>query len=291
MKKTLLLLSMLALTFAGTQEINAQPVPGGGPAPVITEIMYNPPEGGNDTLEFVEILNPSLTASINMEGYYFSSGIDFTFPAGFTLGAGEHVLIAGDSVIFETWYGVEAFEWEGQTSGLSNSGEGLTLRNAANAIADTVFFDDAVAWPQEADGDGYSLVLCDPTADNNLPESWTASENATGITIDDGAGTLIEIFADPGQLATCTPTSIADEKETAISIYPNPSNGVFRIELSEKQTASVISIYNMMGQEVYRTALSNGETAEELNTELKAGNYILSIESPDNVIRQKLTIQ
>lgn len=289
MKKTLLSLSMLALTFAGTQEINAQPVPGGGPAPVITEIMYNPPEGGNDTLEFVEILNPSLTASINMEGYYFSSGIEFTFPAGFTLGAGEHVLIAGDSVIFETWYGVEAFEWEGQTSGLSNSGEGLTLRNAANAIADTVFFDDAVGWPQEADGDGYSLVLCDPTADNNLPESWTASENQTGIFI--GTSLPVEIWADPGQLSTCTPTGIADEMETNISIYPNPSNGTFRVELTEKQLASIIRIYNALGQEVYQTALSNGETAVEISTELKAGNYILSIESAEKVTRERITIQ
>jgi hypothetical protein len=280
---------MIALVFAGSRNTVAQPIPGGGPAPVITEIMYNPPEGGNDTLEFLEILNPSLTASINMEGYYFSSGIDFTFPAGFTLGTGEHVLIAGDSVIFETWYGLEAFEWEGQASSLSNSGEGIALRNVAGAVVDTVFFDDAVAWPQEADGDGYSLVLCDPTADNNLPESWTASENQTGIII--GTSLPIAIWADPGQLATCTPTGISDSQETGMVIYPNPSNGVFRIELSEKQIASIIRIYNMMGQEVHQTALSNGETAVELNTKLKAGNYILSIESADNVIRQKLTIQ
>lgn len=289
MKKTLLSLSLLALTFAGTQETFAQPIPGGGPAPVITEIMYNPPEGGNDTLEFLEILNPSLTSAINMEGYYFSSGIDFTFPAGFTLGNGEHVLIAGDSVIFETWYGVEAFEWEGQTSALSNSGEGLALRNAAGAVVDTVFFDDAVAWPQEADGDGYSLVLCDPTTDNNLPESWTASENQTGIFI--GTSLPLEIWADPGQLSTCTPTGIVDETQTTVTIYPNPSNGSFRVELSEKQLASVIRIYNAIGQEVYQTALSNGETAIDISAELKAGNYILSIESAHNVMRKRLTIQ
>lgn len=282
MKNTLLFSFFILIGIGG---LFAQPVPG-GVAPVISEIMYNPPEGGNDTLEFLEITNPSLSAFIPMGGYYFSSGIDFTFYPGFVLGPGERVLIAGDSVIFETWYGLEAFEWQGQAAALSNSGEGLALRDANGAVADTVFFDDAVAWPQQADGGGYSLVLCDLTADNNLPASWTASENATGIVVNG-----LEIFADPGAASTCTPTGIADDNVITTRMFPNPSNGAFRLEMKPVDETSNILIYNAMGQMVYTTNVAAGTSVLELNVTLPSGQYSLMLESATSAQRLKLMIQ
>jgi hypothetical protein len=221
-----------------------------------------------------------------MGGYYFSSGIEYTFPAGFVLGVGEHVLIAGDSVIFEEWYGVEAFEWEGQTSSLSNSGEGLALRTAAGAMADTVFFDDAVGWPTEADGDGYSLVLCDPSADNNLPSNWTLSENATGLIVN-----ALEIYADPGQLSTCTATGIADDNVITTLVYPNPSNGEFRLQMEALTETARLNIYNNAGQVVATRSLSEGTTSVTLSETLAAGYYTLAIERSDATERIKLIIE
>lgn len=286
MKNTLLSVFFVILSI-GT--IIGQPVPGGGPAPVITEIMYNPPESGNDTLEFVEILNPSLTSPISMGGYYFSAGIDFTFPTGFVLGAGEYVIVAGDSVIFETWYGLEAFEWEGAASSLSNSGEALVLRNSSAGIVDTVDYDDSVDWPQEADGGGYSLVLCDPTSDNNLPENWTASENATGIYI--GTSLPVEIFADPGAASTCTPTGISDDNVIATVIYPNPSEGEFTLKFEPFTTTGMLQIHNSLGQLVYSDAISGGTTTLTVSEALTSGYYIVSLSQGQAVERLKLTVK
>lgn len=284
MKRLLLSITFLSFLFIGSKHADAQPLPPGNTMPVITEIMYNPPEGGNDTLEFIEILNPSLTAAINMGGYYFSSGIEYTFPAGFVLGTGEFVLISGDSVIFEEWYGMEAFEWTGGTA-LSNDGEGLTLRTTAGAIADTVFFDDTNAWA-DADATGYSLVLCDPSADNNLPSSWTLSENATGLIVN-----ALEIYADPGQLSTCTATGIADDNVITTLVYPNPSNGEFRLQMEALTETARLNIYNNAGQVVTTRSLTEGTTSVTLSETLAAGYYTLVIERSDATERIKLIIE
>ena len=46
---------------------------------VITEIMYNPPESGTDSLEFIEIYNNG-TDAVNMDGFTFVDGVEYTFP-------------------------------------------------------------------------------------------------------------------------------------------------------------------------------------------------------------------
>ncbi len=281
--KQLLLSFLLLFSFAAFHtDVVAQPIPG-GQSPVITEIMYNPPESGNDTLEFLEILNPSLTASINMTGYYFSSGIEFTFPDGFVLGSGEFVIISGDSVIFEEWYGQEAFEWTGGTA-LSNDGEGLTLRTGSDAVADTVFFDDTNAWA-DADATGYSLVLCNPTADNNLPASWTLSENATGIVVNS-----LEIYADPGALSTCTPTGIADDNVITTLVYPNPTEDIINLKFAALENAGNVTIFNAVGQAVYTRSLAIGATSTVVDADLSSGIYILSFDNGKSLKHHTISV-
>lgn len=283
MKNFLLSISILMVLLALGSPSKAQPAPG-GPAPVITEIMYNPPEANNDTLEFLEIYNPSVSAPLNMAGYYFSSGIEYTFPAGFVLGAGEYAIISGDSIIFEEWYGLPAFEWTGGTA-LSNDGEGLTLRTAGGAIADTVFFDDTNAWV-DADGTGYSIVLCNATDDNNLPASWTLSENPTGIFV---AG--LQIFADPGAASTCTPIGIADDNIITTLVYPNPTDGQFRMTFAPVEKVSTLMVHNNLGQLIHTQILSIGSTSTNLDLELNAGHYIISFDKGSAIERHSLMVR
>lgn len=263
----------------------AQPAPG-GPAPVITEIMYNPPETGNDSLEFIEILNPSLTAVINMGGFYIDDAFSFTFPSGFVLGMGEHVVIAGDSVIFEAAFGVEAFEWDGATTQLNNSGETITLKTGAGAIVDQVQYGTTMSWPQEANGQGYSLVLCDPTSDNSLAASWTASENATGVVVN-----ALQIYADPGAFSTCTPTGLADDNIITTAIYPNPSEGAVSIRFAAMEEVGALSILNSLGQVVHTQGLSVGTSNVNLDLELSTGYYIVSLDRGNSVEKHKLIIK
>lgn len=181
-KLTLLLLCSLCFALSAKAQI------------VITEIMYNPPEGGTDTLEYIEFYNNSATP-VNMEGWYLF-GVNFTFPA-MTLNPGEYVVTAVRSSAMLNVFGVNALQW-GINSALNNTGELLLLLNPAADTIDRVFYTNMAPWPTGAAGNGSSLVLCDPDDDNSLPASWQAAITPTGVTINN-----IMVLANPGDPSDC----------------------------------------------------------------------------------------
>tara|TARA_Y100000593_G_scaffold9906_1_gene17952 strand:+ start:7415 stop:10339 length:2925 start_codon:yes stop_codon:yes gene_type:complete len=67
---------------------------GGGQMIVISEVLYNPPDQFfDDNYEFLELYNRS-DYDIDVGGFYFHQGIDFTFPQGYRIPAKERVVIA-----------------------------------------------------------------------------------------------------------------------------------------------------------------------------------------------------
>ena len=180
------------------------------PEIVITEIMYNPPEAGNDSLEFIELYNNG-NEPVDMEGFYFTEGIDYTFPA-LTLNPSEYYVVCIDSVAFHNTFGMAAAEWDG--GALSNSGEDIILVNQDGQLVDSVLYDDALPWDTLADGFGPSLTLCNPSLDNSLPESWSASTEFAAVNaINDS------IFATP--FAGCAfflPVPLFEAEDTTIGV-------------------------------------------------------------------------
>jgi PKD repeat protein len=176
------------------------------PQLVITEIMYNPPESGNDSLEFIELYNAD-DINIDLEGFYFGEGVEFTFPA-YTLAPGHYFLVAVDSVVFEDFYGMTAWQFDGA---LGNGGELLSLYNNYGMMVDTVRYDDADPWPTEPDGTGPSLVLCDPGLDNGLGENWSAAIEFIG---NDGEGN--PVYANPGTGCASWPVAQFSADNTVI---------------------------------------------------------------------------
>src|SRR5512136_1526038 len=76
--------ALLAIAWVFLQ--GAGPTFGGSPAGVVlTEIMYHSPRG--DAVEFVEIHNPG-AETIDISGWAFTSGVQYTFPDGTQLAAG-----------------------------------------------------------------------------------------------------------------------------------------------------------------------------------------------------------
>ncbi len=168
---------------------------------VISEIMYNPPESGSDSLEFIEIYNAESVA-IDLTGYTFVQGVTFTFPS-FTLNPGETYLIAIDSAAAEGVYGVP-FNAEWQAGALSNGGEDLIIVNTTNDTVAFVDYDDNSPWPETPDGDGPSLDLLDVSGDNNDPLNWVAScVELTGQIINGQ-----QVFASPGTVEPCKVATI-----------------------------------------------------------------------------------
>ena len=142
---------------------------------VITEIHYHPATIGEDSpnLEFVELHNSQQWAE-DLGGFRLSGDVDFTFPAGTKIGAGEYLVIAGAPEDVADYYGIQNVlgPWE---DGLSNRAGTVRLRHRAGALLLEVEYQDRGEWPVTADGFGHSLTLAKPSFGEGNPEAWRAS--------------------------------------------------------------------------------------------------------------------
>jgi len=169
----------VALTSATMGMTNAPPII--GPV-VIQEIFYNPAGLGS---EFVELRNIT-QQPVALEGWHFE-GIDYTFPAGASIAAGEVLLISplapqlfrdqrglpDDVVVFGPYEGA-----------LDNAGESLRLLRPGtpepggfvpSILVDRVTYNNKSPWPPEADGQGASLQRLIAAAYGNDPINWAAN--------------------------------------------------------------------------------------------------------------------
>ncbi len=147
---------------------------------VITEISYNPPESGSDSLEYIELYN-STDIPFDLTGATFADGIEFTFP-DYMLAGDSYVCICINESAMQTVFGKTCLKWE--KGGLKNGGEAITLLDKDGNELDHVEYGDDNPWPSSADGtdgEGASIVLCDPFSDNSIAENWSAAKNNLGI--------------------------------------------------------------------------------------------------------------
>ena len=144
---------------------------------VIHEIHYDPPDKSSPT-EFVELYN-SGEDTVELDGWFFSHGISFTFPSGASIAPDAYVVVAQDPAALQEVFGAETFDPDGLfgpfTGKLSNRGERVVLRNPAGEVEDVVNYGVGFPWPTAAHGEGSSMELVDPTLDNNLGGSWRSS--------------------------------------------------------------------------------------------------------------------
>lgn len=146
---------------------------------IINEISYNPPEVGTDSLEYIELYNAGF-ATVDMTGWYFSAGVEDTFPS-VQLAPGEYFVTAWSAEAMMNVFHVNTHEW--LSGALSNNGESIVLLDAAGNFIDSVAFDDVDPWPGEPDGNGPSLELKDASLDNNDGANWQFSGGSTGVII------------------------------------------------------------------------------------------------------------
>lgn len=149
---------------------------------VLSEIMYNPT--GDPEAEFIELLNTTTETALDLTLVRFTEGIDFTFPLGTILAPGERILVVRNRDAFEAVHGPQlrvAGEFN-MESALSNRGERLTLMDSEGGIVLDFRYGDDPPWPEPADGDGYSLVLTDPSSnpDHSSYASWRSSRSIDG---------------------------------------------------------------------------------------------------------------
>ena len=151
------------------------------PAPlIVSEIMYHPQDEGavpGEEFEFVEVKNVGAGA-VSLAGMRFSDGIAFDFPRDAALAPGAFAVVARSPAAFAARYpAVPALGGFAAATGLSNSGETLTLADVSGATVFTVSYESAGAWPASANGGGKSLVPRNRHGftDPNEPAEWRPS--------------------------------------------------------------------------------------------------------------------
>ncbi len=152
---------------------------------VINEIMYNPP-GAEEEYEYIELYN-SGDSPVELLGFYFSAGIDYTQLTAYTILTGDFAVVAMyTNPVIGFHIDCDPTKFIGQFTsnkwgtngynGLNNSGELIELRDGSGKPVDSVVYDSVFPWPTKAGGDGPSLELRLPSLDNNNPYSWLASK-------------------------------------------------------------------------------------------------------------------
>ncbi len=235
---------------------------------VISEVSYNPPESGADSLEYIEIYN-NTENPINLEGYSFSQGVELTF-GNVSIAANGYLLTAKSSVTMLEVFGTNAIEWEG--GALSNGGEDIEIMDADGNVLDYIDYKTDGLWPtfeEGTNGAGASIELCDLAADNADGHVWEAATNNTGVMIN-GA----DFLGTPGVANTveCDMSEPLPQLVISEILFESPSdeydfieiynNGTEEVDLSEITISS--STFSLAGGPVlmpgaYHTITSDVE--------------------------------
>jgi hypothetical protein len=245
-------------------------LPNLNPNLVITEIMYNGPESGSDTTEFIEIYNND-TVAVNLAGLSFTQGVVYTFPS-VTVPVGGYFVVAYDSVKVNNFFNINAYKWT--SGGLSNNGEDICLVNSNNDTIDYVDFKTVAPWPTAANGTGPSLNLCNPNLDNSLGSNWSAANTFVGV---NSMGT--SIYANPG--VGCSFVVITDTVPPVVNSVQATTATTVEVEFNEAIGGSGTNTANYTGLGSISTATigTNGQTVElSLASPLSNGQtYTLTI--------------
>ena len=147
---------------------------------IVNELNYNP-NGSDDTTEFIELWNYG-SSSIDLSGWYFSDGVEYTFENNVSLSPGAFLVVVRYTNDFLAAYPniTNVYGPFANDTKLSNKGETITLCNSNSAVVCSFTYDDKFPWPEKADGEGLSLELTHPMLPITNATSWAASRQLGG---------------------------------------------------------------------------------------------------------------
>ncbi len=234
------------------------------PALVISRINYHPlvdDELDSSDFEFIEITNNS-SSSVDLTGIYFGGlALTYQFPDGESLSGQQSIFLSNETNSFTERYGFEPFSEFSRS--LSNDGEDLILRDAYGNIIDLVTYNDALPWPEEADGEGAFLKLISLDLDNALPSSWVAQNDTS------------ENLSSP-----------KFQSESFVTVYPNPVSDILRINTTLNKIKN-LKIFSLSAQLLATYDFDVREIELDLS-DFQAGIYMLQIETNTELLIRKI---
>ncbi|HEY0548481.1 MAG TPA: lamin tail domain-containing protein, partial [Verrucomicrobiae bacterium] len=211
---------------------------------LINEIMYHP-ASQDSREEYLELFNAGPT-NVNLTGWQFTKGINFTFPSNTVLSPSSYLVVAAHGPTFASAHpgvanyvagylvvrttNVATGTYINFENSLSNVRDALQLEDAAGNVIDSLtyadegdwatrrrgFFDGGYqgwTWSTDADGFGKSLELINSSLPNQYGQNWSVSAAFGGT-----PGTANSIAS-----ANAAPI-VADVAHTPV--IPQPTNAV-----------------------------------------------------------------
>ena len=186
---------------------------------VINEINYKS-ESGNDTKDWVELFNTT-AADIDVSGWILTDAArlkDYIIPKGTVVPAYGYLVVCENKKKFMNI-------WPELTNVVGNFKFGLKsqgtvqLYDAGGNLIDDLEYSDKSPWPSQADGEGYTLSLADPFADNSVAWQWECPTlyGTPGAQNDNYIGKPLSVddvtnYA-PTTFAMCYPNPVVDNAE------------------------------------------------------------------------------
>ena len=241
------LFSGSALTVAGTdgKTIGANlKMPKIPVSVMISDIAYLTKQGGED-LEFIGLYNPG-EIPIPLDSCLFNSGVQFMFPAGSSIAAKGKIYITSNAAS-SFWNGKTGMVYQWESGRLADEGEKIQLMNKYGKVMDQVIYDIKAPWPVPLNSQ-QAISLSRYDVDNHFGENWKLS-------------TLSEIAGIP---------TLSTGK--SISIYPNPSTGIFTIGELDGDTRNY-EVFNLQGKSIQKGIVVSGKATINLSG-LENGMYL-----------------
>jgi hypothetical protein len=159
---------------------------------VISEIMYNPPPGGNEFVELYNITNsvvPLFDVSHPSNTWQLAGSADYVFPTNVSVPVNGYVLLVKiDPATFCQMYGLTTSAtlqvFGPYNNGLANNNSTVTLYKPGEPQpdgfvpqyrVDHVHYYDSAPWPALADSGETSIERKDCTKYGNDPTNWVAA--------------------------------------------------------------------------------------------------------------------
>jgi len=206
---------------------------------MISGIFYNQ-QNDNTKTEFLTLYNPG-SATLDLSGYKITQGIDYTFPEGTLLGAGESYLLSKypGIALGNTWPRNFAHWSDGS---LANEGEVIKLEHKSGIVLDYVRYQPDEPWPVLVNGNDV-LILTGSDLDNHFPVNWTVVP-------------FNDIVTD------------AENKYVTshLSVYPNPAENMIFLK-APAYAGFNVDIFTITGKQIAREKLdANGFASIDLSS-------------------------
>ena len=221
----------------------------------IVEILYAPvaPAGTPhlpEDLEYLVLKNIG-AAPLDLDGVHFANGISFGIHGELILEPGEHIYLAKNRTAFEAVYGTQGKLVGDYLGQLSNEGEAIELFDrVGEKILD---FRYAADWFAQAESQGHSLVILDPSADYSTwdaRESWGVSAITGGSAGGDAAWTSFvgAWFTAPERADATVSGRLADPDQDGHSNYDefvaatNPRDAASHFQIEARSTGAGLNL-------------------------------------------------